>query len=102
MTIMSDAGAVLSWWVIIQALGLAAWPLAFRLFRWLPDRGYLLTKPLGLMIVSYLFWLCVSLQLLPNTVATVLMVFAIVVLGSGWMYRREKTSRTGPSSITYR
>jgi len=89
---MSDVWAVLSWWIIIQALGLAAWPLAFRLFRWLPDRGYLLAKPLGLLIVSYLFWLCVSLQLLPNSVVAFLIVFAIVVLSSIWVYRREKMS----------
>jgi YYY domain-containing protein len=89
---MSDVGAVLSWWLIIQALGLVVWPLAFRLFRWLPDRGYLFAKPLGLLIVSYLFWLCVSLQLLPNVVVTILVVLAIVILGSAWAYRREKMS----------
>ncbi len=89
---MSEVWAVLSWWIILQALGLAAWPLAFRLLRWLPDRGYTLAKPIGLLIVSYLFWLLVSLHLLPNTVASVLVVFVILVGGSGWAYRREKTS----------
>ena len=89
---MSDVWAVLSWWIILQALGLAAWPLAFRLLRWLPDRGYTLAKPIGLLIVSYLFWLLVSLRLLPNTVVSVLVVFVILVGGSGWAYRREKIS----------
>ena len=90
--IMSDLWAVLSWWLIIQALGLAVWPLAFRLFRWLPDRGYMFAKPLGLLIVSYLFWLLVSLRLLPNTIVTAIIVFAGVIVGNGWIYRREKTS----------
>ncbi len=89
---MSDVWAVLSWWLIIQALGLATWPLAFRLFRWLPDRGYLFAKPLGLLIVSYLFWLCVSLQLLPNAVVTILVVLVVVIFGSAWAHRREKMS----------
>jgi YYY domain-containing protein len=87
---MSDLWAVLSWWLVIQALGLAVWPLAFRLFRWLPDRGYMFAKPLGLLIVSYLFWLLASLRLLPNTIATLLIVFAGVIAASGWVYRREK------------
>ena len=48
---MSDFLAALSWWVAIQLLGLAAGPLAFRLFRWLPDRGYSLSKGLGVLLV---------------------------------------------------
>ena len=90
--IMSDLWAVLSWWLIIQALGWAVWPLAFRLFRWLPDRGYTFAKPIGLLIVGYLFWLFVSLRLLPNTLVSMLVVFVILVVASGWAYRREKTS----------
>ena len=88
---MSDVWAVLSWWLIIQALGLAVWPLALRLFRWLPDRGYTLAKPLGLLVVSYIFWLLVSLRLLPNTVVSVIIVAGIVASGSAWLYRRENT-----------
>ncbi len=88
--IMSDALAILSWWLILQALGWVAWPLAFRLFRWLPDHGYTLAKPFGLLLVSYLSWLGVSLRLLPNTGTTILVAMAILAAGSVLAYRREK------------
>ena len=42
----------ISWWFIIQILGWVALPVAFRALRWLPDRGYTFSKPLGLLLVS--------------------------------------------------
>ncbi len=89
---MSDAWAILSWWLIIQALGLAAWPLAFRLLRWLPDRGYMLAKPLGLLLTSYFFWLAVSFHILPNTSLGILAAFVFVVAISWGLYCRERSS----------
>ena len=38
------------WWLLVQLLGLAALPVAFRSLRWLPDRGYSFTKSLGLLL----------------------------------------------------
>ena len=49
---LADMGWVIAWWLIVQALGWTAWPLAFRALRWLPDRGYMLAKPLGLLLVQ--------------------------------------------------
>ncbi len=57
----------LSWLLIIEILGLAALPVAWRLFRNLPDRGYALARPLGLLLTSYAFWLLVTFGFLRNT-----------------------------------
>ncbi len=93
---MSDIVVIASWWLILQVFGLAAWPLAFRFLRWLPDRGYLLAKPLGLLIVSYFFWLLVSVHLLPNNVVGIGVAFMFLVILSVWEYRREKPSLLFP------
>ncbi len=48
----------LLWLIAIELLGLAGLPLAAFLFRALPDRGYGLSKPLGILLVTFLnFWL---------------------------------------------
>ena len=79
---------VLIWWFVLQLIGLAALPLAFRLFRRLPDRGYAFARPLGLLLVSYLFWLGASLGLLRNRWGGILFVLAAVA-GLSWLaYRR--------------
>jgi len=58
---------VLTWWLLLEILGLAALPVAFRLFRSLPDRGYAFAKPLGLLLTSYTLWLLATFGALDNT-----------------------------------
>ena len=65
---------LLVWWVEVQALGLVAWPLAFRWLRRLPDRGYMLSKPLGLLLATYGVWLLASLHLIPNSPLSLIVV----------------------------
>ena len=99
---MSELWAVVSWWIIIQALGVAAWPLAFRLLRWLPDRGYLLAKPLGLLLVSYSLWLFASIGVLQNNVMGIGLAFALVVGLSQWVYWRGRNRLPSPSHSDFR
>jgi YYY domain-containing protein len=76
------------WWMIIQAFGFGALPLAYRLLRWLPDRGYALSKALGVLLVSYVFWLLNTLGFLRNSAGSILLAAAGVVAMSLWIYRR--------------
>jgi len=79
---------ILLWWLVFQLIGLAVLPLAFRFFHRLPDRGYTFARPLGLLLVGYLFWLGNSLGVLRNRWGGVLLVL-IVVAGLSWLaYRR--------------
>jgi uncharacterized membrane protein len=48
---------VLVWWFLISAIGLIAFPITFKVFRFLPDRGYTFSKPLGLLLTGLLTWL---------------------------------------------
>ena len=85
---MNEVLAVFRWWLIIEILGLMALPLAVRLFRHLPDRGYALAKPLGLLSVSYVLWIGATFGLLHNNVGGI--VFSILAVGAfcGWFYAR--------------
>lgn len=87
---MSDILAVLSWWLAIQGLGLAAWPLAARWLRWLPDRGYLLAKPIGLLFVSYGLWLLATLGVIENSPGGIIAVLIGFAALSVWVYRRQR------------
>ena len=90
---------VLSWWLVIQLCSLAALPLAWRLFGFLPSRGYALAKALGLLFVAYFVWFGASFRLLPNSLGGTL--FALAILGgiSLWAgrdgLRRNKEPATG-------
>ncbi|GAP14419.1 uncharacterized membrane protein [Longilinea arvoryzae] len=86
---------LLLWYLIITIIGWLAFPLAYRLLPFLPDRGYSFSRALGLLIPSYLFWLMASLQVLPNTLGGILLaVFFLAGLGAlavgkGWNELRE-------------
>jgi YYY domain-containing protein len=91
----------LSWWLAVEILGLAALPLAWRLFRNLPDRGYALAKPLGMLLTSYIFWLAVSLHLFANSRVSLVFCVLLVAVGAGALHYwrgRSSTSGTGGTS----
>ncbi|HXH21488.1 MAG TPA: glycosyltransferase family 39 protein, partial [Dehalococcoidia bacterium] len=63
----------LLWFLTLEAAALAVLPAAMLLFRRLPDRGYLLSKPLGVVMLAYPVWLIVSLKLVHYTQGTILL-----------------------------
>ncbi|HLB64085.1 MAG TPA: DUF2298 domain-containing protein, partial [Anaerolineales bacterium] len=66
-------GMAIAWWIASGVLGLAALPAAQRLFSRLPDRGYGLSRSLGILGAGYLFWMGGSLGLLRNDVGGALL-----------------------------
>ena len=70
----------LRWWLVLQVIGVVSLPLCLAFFRRLPDRGYALSKPFGLLLLGYAFWLLNSMRALPNSSAGI--VFTIVLLAA--------------------
>ncbi|MPN21831.1 hypothetical protein SDC9_169213 [bioreactor metagenome] len=63
---MSDVLSFFLWYLVISALGWIAFPLAFRFFPKLASKGYAVSKPLGLLVWGYIFWLLCTLGVLQN------------------------------------
>lgn len=72
---------LLLWLLAVQAAGWAVLPAALQLFRLLPDRGYGLSKPLGLLAIAYLIWAGGMLGYLEYRRATVLVLLGLLALG---------------------
>ena len=79
----------LIWFLVVQLVGLLALPLAYSLFRRLPDRGFTLAIPLGLLLGSYLFWVAGLTHVLPNSRYTIIGVLTLLALASGLLLRRN-------------
>lgn len=77
------------WLLVIELMGLVAFPLAFVLFGWLPDRGYALTKPLALLLAAYLLWALGLTGLIPNSPATIAGILLLGAAVFGWLYYRR-------------
>ena len=85
--------AVLSWWGIMEIIGLLALPLALRLFRHLPERGYAFARPLGLLLAGYLWWLGGSMGFLSTSRSAILFALLLVGAESLWIYHRDGAGR---------
>ena len=67
---------VLAWLVVVEGIALLGLPLGFLLFRSLPDRGFLLTKVLALLLVCFVVWLLASLRWMAFSPASIAIAIA--------------------------
>lgn len=81
---------VLRWWLAAAALGLIGMPYAFRLLRFLPDRGYTASRALGLVLAVYALWMLSSLGLVPYSRGGVVAVLAALALGALALAGRDR------------
>jgi YYY domain-containing protein len=80
----------LLWYLSVTLLGLATFPLAYRFLPALPDRGYALSRTLGLLLWGYLFWILGSLGILKNDLGGQLFVLVLILALSGLSLRGSR------------
>ena len=83
---------VLLWLVTVEAVGLVAFPLAYRLLPRLRDRGYSVSKPLGILLIGYLSWILSVAHILPSVRLSMLALLLVMGAVSGryaWGHRQE-------------
>lgn len=68
------------WWVIFFLIGLTFLPLTISLFKTFFDKGYIFSKILGILLISYTVWLLGSLKLLPFTYLNIFLIIALFLL----------------------
>ncbi|HET8907150.1 MAG TPA: DUF2298 domain-containing protein [Ktedonobacterales bacterium] len=82
----------LVWWLlIVELLGVVSFPLAFSAFPGLRDRGWGLSKLLGILVLSWAIWLPSSLRILPFDRWAVVLMFGVLAacgVAIAWL-RRE-------------
>ncbi len=82
--------SIILWYLALTLTGWLAFPLAYRLLPALHDRGYALSRALGLLLWGYIFWLMASLGLGRNTAGGALTALAVVAslsVATGWKRR---------------
>ncbi len=84
----STVGATLLWWLVVALLGWLVFPIVFVIFSGLRDRGYLLSRAIGLLVVGYLVWLPAALHWLKNGLPLTLGAIVVTALFSALLMRR--------------
>tara|TARA_Y100000590_G_scaffold468315_1_gene650639 strand:+ start:4976 stop:7306 length:2331 start_codon:yes stop_codon:yes gene_type:complete len=60
------------WLIVIELIGLASFPFCYYLLPFLRDRGYCVSKPIGILILGYFVWMLSVLNLLPSIQPTII------------------------------
>jgi YYY domain-containing protein len=68
------------WYLLVSVLGWLTFPLAFKLFPGLSDRGFSLARTFGMLVWSYAFWMMASLGIVQNDSGG--LIFGLVVLAA--------------------
>lgn len=75
-------GPIVAWWLASTAAALCVFPIVWRLFDRLPDRGFGVSRALGILVGGYVFWLGVNFGFLGNHPGGAITALLLVVLVS--------------------
>ncbi len=81
---------VVTWALLLAAIGLVAFPLLRPALRVLPDEGWLLARTGGLLLLGYAVWLPASLRWLAATPSTLTVIALVLVLISAVAAARQR------------
>ena len=72
--------SVVFWYLILQIIGLVALPFTLRIFWRIPDKGYLVSKIVGLVLISVLTWIVVNLGIIHYGITAILISLCLLIL----------------------
>ncbi len=93
-----------SWYLLVTLLGWLTFPLAYRLFPALTDRGYTLSRAAGLLVWGFAFWWMATLGFVQNDVSGLVLALLVLVGLSIWAFLstdggRKTVDRDSPSTV---
>ncbi|MCH8309797.1 MAG: glycosyltransferase family 39 protein, partial [Chloroflexi bacterium] len=81
---------VVAWLLVVEGFAVLVFPIAFVVFRPLPDRGWLFAKALGLLLVGLIVWLLASLQWMAFSQASVAVAVVALFVVSLMVLARQR------------
>ncbi|MHC1740876.1 MAG: DUF2298 domain-containing protein [Anaerolineaceae bacterium] len=79
---MKDVLNFLYWYLTILLIGGISFPIAIRFFPRMASKGYAFSKPLGLLLWGYFFWILCSLGILQNDLGGEILAILLVIFVS--------------------
>lgn len=80
---------ILKWYLVLTGIGLIGFPIAFSFLKKLPGRGFVFVRSLGLILVSFVYWLFGSLGFLRNTLGSLLLVVCVLGCFAAFSWRSQ-------------
>lgn len=81
-----DLGLIFKFWLVVLLLGVLFLPISTRIFSPLLDKGYIFSKVLGIIILSYLLFILGIAHILPFSTISIFLVLLIYVVALIFVY----------------
>jgi len=75
------------WYALIEMLGWVIFPTAYSIFRNLPDKGFTISKILGLLIWGYIYWIANIFGLTSNTTSSTVLIFLVILVATFFIHK---------------
>ena len=79
------------WWLTATLIGVIAAPYAFRLLRFLPDRGITVARTLGVLMAVYPLWILSVLGLVPYAAGGAMLLLGLFAAGGLILAGRDRS-----------
>lgn len=93
---MMQLAYIFFWWLILEVIGLITFPLVSRVCGRLQDKGYSISKLLGLVLLTYFTWLLPTIRLAKFGYISILLSLLLVVALSFLLGRKQLRIRDLP------
>lgn len=80
---------IVKWWAVFFFLGISFFPLTSRIFSSFIDKGYIFSKVIGLVFVSYVIYVLGTFHLLKFTTLNIFIVWLLITAISFFFLRKE-------------
>jgi len=84
------------WWLILVVIGLLTFPLTSRVCGGLLDKGYSISKILGILLFTYFSWLLASLHILKFGYLNISVALLLLLVFSFYLGRKNLTLKNLP------
>ncbi|MDO8638856.1 MAG: DUF2298 domain-containing protein [Candidatus Daviesbacteria bacterium] len=87
---MQDFIYIFTWWGMFFGIGVIFLPLTSLIFSNFIDRGYIFSKILGMLFVSYVIWILASIRLIPFSTTNIFVLLTLFGLLNIFLFRKFK------------
>lgn len=94
---------IVKWYLVLSGIGLVGFPIIFDFLKKLPGRGFVFARSLGLIMISYFYWLLGSLGFLQNTLGSLIVAAAgfVIISAAAWVRQRTEIREWFRNSLRF-
>lgn len=81
---------IMKWYLVLLWIGAIGFAFVFPWLKLLPGRGAVFSRAVGLILVSFLFWIGNMLSLLRNDLACLLVIVLGLTVSALWLYVKNR------------